>query len=44
MMDVVVFGIGILFIIGGMLLKDGRFVFVLEKYCGDLCNLIDLCM
>lgn len=41
MLDVLVYGVGIFFIMGVMLLYDGWFVFVLEKYCGDLCNFID---
>ncbi|XP_024399670.1 uncharacterized protein [Physcomitrium patens] len=44
MTDAAVLGIGTSPIIGGTLLKDGRFAFVLEKYCGDLRNLIDLRM
>lgn len=44
MTDSSVYGTGTSSIIGGTLLKDGRFAFVLEKYCGDLRNLIDVRM
>lgn len=44
MTDASVSGIGTSSIIGATLLKDGRFAFVLEKYCTDLRKLIDLRM
>jgi serine/threonine protein kinase len=44
MTDASVHGTGTSSIIGGTLLQNGRFAFVLDKYCGDLRNLIDLRM
>lgn len=44
MSEASVYGTGTSSIIGGTLLKDGRFAFVLEKYCTDLRKLIDLRM
>lgn len=44
MSDASVYGAGTSSIMGATLLHDGRFAFVLEKYCGDLRNLIDLRM
>jgi len=44
MSETSIYGAGTSSIIGATLLKDGRFAFVLEKYCTDLRKLIDLRM